>query len=223
MTTLRMLVALAATASLMQAAPAAAQTAFGLEVGGAGYNARHRVQLNGATNELTGFWYGGQGRARLGPTFIEVRGLTGSLGGTSTLTNPERTVRVTSVAAGLAVTPWLQVGGAMEAWHFDASGLPAVWKLLGLTARVTPSFGIRSLNGVVEVRYFPSASLSGDQKMSMALQTQLGVEFAVPNSGIVLNVGYRVERYDFTATGAGAARLEQVSGLTAGLGYRLGR
>jgi hypothetical protein len=223
MTTRRILISLATAAGLLQAAPAAAQARFGLDVAGVGYSARHRIRFNYAVSELTGLWYGGQGRLRLGPVFVEGRGLTGNLGGTGTATNPERTVRVTSLGAGFAATTWLQLGAAMEAWRFEAGGLSTVWKLLGPTVRLTPSFGIRGLNGVIEARYFPSASVSGDQKMDMALQAQLGVEYTVANSGILLSVGYRVERYDFTQTGTNPVRLEQVAGLTAGVGYRLGR
>ena len=59
--------------------------------------------------------------------------------------------------------------------------------------------------------------------MDVALQAQLGVEYTVPRSGVSLGVGYRVGRYDFTQSGTAPLRLEQVAGLVASVGYRLGQ
>jgi hypothetical protein len=218
-----MLLWLTTTACLVNAPSALAQPAVGVSAAGLGYLAHYRIQYQGATSELTGFWYGGEASARLGPFALELLGVTGTGSGSTSTANPERTVRETAATVRMAATDWLQLGLGLDAWHFENSGLATGWKLIGIDVVLTPSFGVAGLRGIVDARYFPSASISGGPSMSLAAQGRLGVEYAVPGSGVLLTVGYRFSRFDFSQAGAAPARLEQASGLLFGAGFRLGR
>jgi len=210
----------------LASAPAAAQvSSLGLIAGGAGYMARHRTHVQDSVLEQTGVWFGGQGLLRVGPLILAGRGLMGKLSGDAAVTNPDRTVRVTTVSAQYAVTPTLALGAALEARRTETDVDVTVWKLLGPAVRFAPSFGVPGLVGLVDVRYFAVVTLPEgvQEKMSVALEADLGVSYTAPASGLTISVGYRLERFDFSAVGTAPARLEQVSGLTVGVGLRLGR
>ncbi len=213
-----LLLVLAAAAALP--APARAQRLSGSAMG---YNVQHRVLFADSVLEQTGFWFGLEGAVQLGRIRIGVSGLFGTLSGDSSATNPDRDVRVTTITAHTLVAPWAAVGLELEAKRFETDLGVTVWRLIGLNARLTPPLGGAGLRGVAELSYFASASVLDGPTMGPAMRGVFGVAYEAPRGPLVLRLAYRFERFDMKADGAATERAEQLRGVTAGVGLRLGR
>ena len=187
-----------------------------------GYSVQHRVLFAGEVYEQTGAWVGVGGAVRLGKVQLGVGGLFGALSGDDPSTNPERDVRSSSLAVSYAVTPALSFGVEAEARHFETPVGASAWRLLGVRARATPAMGIAGLEGVAEVAFYPSATVIDGPTISPAFRTMIGVSYGAPRSPMLVQIGYRFERYDVEGTG-GSTRFEQFRGVTAVVGRRFGR
>ncbi len=192
------------------------------EAGATVFNAQHRVLYAGSVADRTGIFIGGRGAASLGPVVVEVAGFTGTLGAAADGSAPEAKVRSTSVAVLVRATPWLQLGGEAEGRRFDSDAGATVWHLYGGAVRTVHSLGGSGLRGFAEVTLFPAATAEPMAlKLSPAFRGTVGIDITPPKSVVVLRVGYRFERFDFSTTGP--SRLEQFRGVIAGAGIRIGR
>ncbi len=202
------------------ATPAAAQTLAG---GGVAYNVEHRILYQGAVREQTGLWTGGEGSLRLGPVRVGLGGVMGTLSGGTDPANPERKVRSSVVTLLIRPARWVELGAEAEARRFESDIATTVWRLAGPSLRISAPLGPAGLAGTAHVSYFPLATVTGDQKIALAFRGSVGVSLSPPRVPITAQVAYRFERFDFAASAGGSERLEQFRGVTAGLGFRLGR
>ena len=209
-------------AASCSATPLAAQAISG---GAIGYSVTRRLSFSGTVHEQTGTWMGVEGGARLGSVTIGASGLFGKVSGDpDTTTNPDLDMRVSDAWLRVRVAPWLDLGIEGEARRQEAKTGVTTWRLIGGTARATPPLGVSGLTGLAEVTYFASASDVGSSaSISPALRATMGVSFSPSPGRVELRLAYRFERYDFSASGTGPARLEQFSGIMAGAAVRLGR
>jgi len=199
-----------------------------LEGGGLGYAVQNDVRYLGAIHEQTGILVGAEGQIRFGPVGLGGRGMMGTLKGSGDLSNPDRTVRFTTVWAAVHVGSWLAVGAEMEARRYESPVGVTVLQLLGGRARLAQQLGLDGLAASVDVTYFASAKATGMAAPTLALRAEVGTTFSPGNGPLTLRVGYRIERFDFPAgaagtPAAGSPRLEQARGLVVGAGVRLGR
>lgn len=170
--------------------------------------------------EQTGGWVSGEGAVRLSKLQLRLAAAMGSLSGTSDALHPDRSGRTTSITAAVLPTPWLSLGGTAEAKRFDSDLGATVWRLIGANIVVTPPLDA-NLRGLVDVSYWPSASVLGGENMSLAFRATIGATYDIPGTPLSARLAYRFERFDFDA--GSAARLEQFRGATFGAAYRLGR
>jgi len=188
---------------------------------GGGFNVLRRVVYQGATYEQTGAMVGGGGEAGVGPLVVVVEGVTGTLkseSGTAT----ESKIRSTSAALLLAPVPWLRFGGRAETRVFESSAGETGWRLIGANARFAPSFG-SGFSAFADGTYFVNRTTSAGAPIEMAVEAVVGARYE-SRGPILVQVGYRFERFDFEVTGPGSdPRLEQYQGITAAIGVRLGR
>lgn len=196
----------------------------GLSASGAAYNSRLVIRYEGAVAEQTGTLVGGAGSLRVGPIALTVGGFTGKLTSAEpSAVNPDRSVRATTVALYLAPEPVFAVGAEVEARRYETTAGVAWERLVGGSASLALPLGPAGLRGGVQLDYLPVASVSGADSLDRAIRGTFGLAYAPPRVPIVFSVAYRLERYDFKASGSQPARLEQLDGIVIGAGLRLGR
>jgi hypothetical protein len=211
--------ALATGLPLLLALPAGAQT------GGSGltgvvlaHRAEQRLRYLGSTHEQSGMWFGGEGLASFGRVRLRVSGVTGRLSGDTSVTNPDRSVRVSEASLSLQPFGWLEFGTDVVARRVASRASTVVSRLLGGHVGVAVPLGVQGLTGAVRGVYYPATDVTGNEALSLALGGEIGVLYAPSRSGIVLRLSYRFERYDYAAGALGPARLEQVRAVVVGLG-----
>ena len=216
--------ALFAAALFSVATPSRAQTG-GSRVSAAGvaYRVEQRMRYMGTIHEQSGTWFGGEGQARLGSVTLRVSGVTGKLAGDTSVTNPDRDVRVSSISLGIRPTVWLEVGADVAARRVASPATTVVTRLFGGHLALALPLGLDGLSGNATIVYYPATDVTGDEKLTLAASSELGFSYAFPRGAIVVRLAYRVERYDFSGSALGPARLEQVRAVVAGFGMRLGR
>jgi len=209
---------------LLVAVPAWAQTrGSGLSGVALAYRVEQRMRYLGSVHDQSGTWFGGEGLARVGPVGLRVSGVTGRLSGDTSVTNPDRTVRISTASLSLWPAAWLDLGADVVARRVESNASTVVARLFGGHAGLAIPLGVQGLTGTVQAVYYPATDVTGDEKLSLALSGELGFLYAPSRRGIVLRLSYRFERYDYEESALGPARLEQVRSVVAGLGIKFGR
>jgi hypothetical protein len=209
---------------ILLASPVGAQTrGSGLSGVALAYRVEQRMRYLGSVHDQSGTWFGGEGLARLGPIGLRVSGVTGRLSGDTSVTDPDRTVRISTASLSLWPVAWLDLGADVVARRVESSASTVVSRLFGGHFGLAIPLGLDGLTGTVRGVYYPATDVTGDEKLSLALSGELGFSYLPSRGGIVLRLSYRFERYDYAATTLGPARLEQVRTVAAGLGIKFGR
>jgi len=213
-----------AAALLSVAMPGRAQTGGpSISAAGVTYLVEQRMRYVGTIHEQSGTWFGGEAQARLGRVTLRVSGVMGKLTGDTSVTNPDRDVRVSSISLGIRPALWLEVGADVAARRVASPASTVVTRLFGGHVALALALGVDGLSGNATAVYYPATDVTGDERLALAAYSELGLSYAPPRGAIVLRLAYRVERYDFSGSALGPARLEQVKAVVAGLGMRLGR
>lgn len=194
-----------------------------LSLTGGGFNVQRRVFLQDAVVEQTGIWIGGSGTVRFGKLRVGLSGLMGTLKGSGSVASPDIKARATALTVGIAFVPGVTVSAQVEARRFDADAGITSWRLIGGRVRLEPGLGIPGLRGIADVAVLPASSVSGGPSLKMAMETTVGLTFSPSRSALQARLAYRFERFDVGAQGLGGERYEQLRGLTAEVGLRLGR
>jgi hypothetical protein len=217
-------VALVTGLPLLLALPAGAQSPnSGLTGVALVQRAEHRLRYLGSVHEQSGIWFGGEGLASFGRVRLRVSGVTGHLSGDTSVTNPDRSVRVSEASLSLQPIGWLEFGTDVVARRVASPASTVVLRLLGGHVGVAIPLGVEGLTGAVRGVYYPATDVTGDEALSLALRGEIGVLYAPSRSGIALRLSYRFERYDYAAGTLGSARLEQVRAVVVGLGIRMAK
>ena len=207
--------------ALLAAAPFAlgAQT---FEASVSTFMVQSNILFTNTRAEQTGQWFSAEGAVRFGKLRASMASAMGSLGGDSSLVNPDRDGRSTILTAQLQATSWLAVGPTAEARRFDSDAGIVVWRLIGLNAYMTPAVVSNVLTGLIDVSFWPAATIVEGDKMGLAFRTIAGATYHLAGGKAGIRLAYRFERFDFDSQGA-AARLEQFRGATLGAVFRFSR
>jgi len=216
--------ALLAAALLPFASPAAAQNG-GVAVSAAGiaHRAEHRIRYLGMLHDQSGTWWGAEGQIRAGRVAVRLSGVTGKLTGDTSVTNPDRDIRVSTASLGLQPTSWLELGVDLTARRVATQASTVVMRLFGGHAGLRIPLGLDGLAGHASAVYYAATDVTGDESLSLALGGELGFTYAPPRGAVLLRLAYRFERYDYAEGTLGSARLEQVRALVIGVGLQLMR
>jgi hypothetical protein len=210
--------AAAATTARAQALP------FGLAGSGLAYSAQFVVRYQGEIQTQTGLLIGGAGSAQVGPVTLRLAGLVGKLTPEApTAANPERTVRTTSLAVYGRPAPLIAIGVEAEARRYETTAGVSWVRLVGAAANIAVPLGLPGIMGSADLEFFPLSSVSGSDSPSLAVRGMFGLAYMPPSGPIMLQVAYRLERFDFKASGTMPARLEQMGGIVFGAGLRVRR
>lgn len=212
---------LGVAATLSGAAPARAQLRVSGSAGA--FNVQHRVLFGDTVLEQTGMLFGIDGAVSLGRVRLGLAGLFGSLAGDADSVNPDRTVRATTLTLHATPSRVVAAGLEIETKVFETDAGETAWRLIGGNLRITPALGAAGLLGLLDVSFFPSASVVDGPAIKTAFRGTFGLSWESPRGPLSLWLGYRFERYDFEGVGGAAARLEQFRGAVAGVGLRFGR
>ena len=200
------------------ALPANAQTGFlrTLDVSGGPtmYFVRQGTDVD--ANSRTGTWAGAQGSVREGRIDIQVRGLFGSLSGSSP--GLAQRVRETGLGVTMPVRPWLDVGVDVEALRLSSDLAVMVWRLYGVRAAVSHSLGLRGLAGRAEFTIYPLTSVAAARPLRRPMRAEVGLSYVTPLLPLEVGFGYRVESIDFEDTND-----LRLAGLLVGVTVRHGR
>ncbi len=194
-----------------------------LDAAAEAFNAQWRVYAQGTAFEQKGLMVGGSGGVRLGRIRIGVGGWMGTLKGEGSAASPDVKTRTTAASVLVRVLPRLDLGAQYEVRRFETALGATVWTMMGASVRLMPNLGVPGLDGMVDVSLLPSASIADGPKVSMALQTNVGVTYAPQGGRVSFRLAYRFERYDVGAVGGAGAHYEQFRGVAAGVGIRFGR
>jgi len=182
------------------ALPAGAQIAFlrtlDASVGPTVYFVRQGSDAD--ANSRTGTWAGAQGSVRVGRIDIQVRGLFGSLSGSSP--GLAQRVRETGMGVTLALRPWLDLGVDVEALRLSSDLAVMVWRLYGVRAAVSQPLGFAGLTGRAEFTIYPLTSVAAARPLRRPMRAEVGVSYATGLLPLEVSFGYRVESIDFEDT-----------------------
>jgi len=207
-------------AALLLARDAASQS---IEASAMTFTVQSQVRFAGTRVEQSGQWMGGDGAIRLGFLRVGMFAALGSLNGTADALHPDSKGRVTSITVHMLPRSWMALGAVAEAKAFQTDVGTTVWRLLGANVRLTPALDTRTLEGLVDVSYWPSATVVGGEAMPLALRAVVGATYRIAGGPLGIRLAYRFERFDFESRGSVPARLEQFRGATLGALLRFGR
>jgi hypothetical protein len=181
------------------------------------------VRFSSSKMEQTGQWVGVDGAVRFGSVRVGFLTSMGSLSGSGSPLHPDSKGRLTSIAVHGYAMPWLAVGANIEAKRFETDAGSTVWRLIGLNVRATPQLDAHALEGLLDVSYWPVASVVYGEKIPLAMRAVVGATYRFGSSPLGVRFAYRFERFDFEAQGTTPARLEQFRGATLGAVLRFSR
>ena len=167
-------------------------------------------------NSRSGTWVGAQAAVRAGRISVQVRGLLGSLSGSST--GLAQRVRETGMSVTIALRPWLGVGVDVEALRLSSDLAVMVWRLYGVRAAVSQPLGFPGLSGRAEFTIYPFTSVAAARPLRRPLRAEVGVSYATGLLPLEVSFGYRVESIDFEDTND-----LRLAGLLVGVTLRPGR
>lgn len=182
------------------ALPVQAQTGFlrTLDVSGGPTLYLVRQGSDVEANSRSGTWAGAQGSVRVGRIDVQVRGLFGSLSGSSQ--GLAQRVRETGLGVTLALRPWLDVGLDAEAIRLSSDLATMVWRLYGVRAAVSHSLGFQGLTARAEFAVYPLTSVAAARPLRRPIRAEVGLSYATGLLPLEISLAYRVESIDFEDT-----------------------
>jgi hypothetical protein len=179
----------------------------------------HRVTLGAETEQATGPVLGLGARGAV-TSWLDLR-LTVRGGTLDADWAPSESRRMGEIALAAEAFPlsWVGVVGAASTRGYRTGFGRQRWTRLTIGPEVrTPLLG-EHVFGHVRLAAMPYVDVSDTRAPSRALEGVASVRYE--NGRLHGSLAYALERYDFDAV-AGGRRLEQLSGLTLALGWRLG-
>jgi hypothetical protein len=194
-----------------------------MEASAVTFTVQSQVRFAGTRVEQSGQWMGGEGAIRVGYLRVGMLAAIGPLNGTDDALHPDSKGRATNITVHAVPWSWMALGAVAEAKAFETDVGTTVWRLLGVNVRLTPALDARSLEGLVDLSYWPMATVIGGETMPLALRAVVGATYRVAGGPLGIRFAYRFERFDFESQGSAPVRLEQFRGATLGALLRFGR
>ena len=207
---------LAAAATLAGAGTLHAQRFEGAVTG---EHLTYRLRGDAGGVQQSGMMLGAGGSALLGPVRLALRGQTGSLGAVEGVF-AARSLRITTLNAGVQLAPWLEAGIEAEARREAVDTSVVLQRFGGAYGRIVTNLGAAGLQGTASLAFFPATSSTNTDPVGVAARAGVGLRYAPANSPVVLQLGYRFFRIDPKAATTAVPRLEQDEGLVFGIGIQ---
>lgn len=188
-------------------------------VWGEGAVVEHRVTLGTEVEQASGTMFGLAAQTAITP-WLDLRAAV--RGGTlraDWAPSEDRRVGELSLTAAAFPVSWIGVVGGLSTRGYRTEFGRQRWTRLSIGPELrTPLHD--HITGSIRLTAAPYVAVTDTRAPSRALEGSATV--AYENGRLRAALGYSLERYDFEPA-LGARRLEQLSGLTLGLGWRLGK
>jgi hypothetical protein len=207
-------VALAALALLLLAAPARAQWRYegDVLVG----RAEHRVDAGFGVATSTGTTLGLRALVRRGALLeAEVRASGGRLAADS-VARDDRRMGELGLRVSVLPLPWLAVQGVATLRSYDLAPAVQRWTSLGAGAELRLAFAGEELEGIVRATLLPQVAASGVPSPDLGVASAAGLRARFGR--VAAGLEYSLERYAFPDDATLGRRREQLSGLTLSVG-----
>ena len=202
---------------LVLTAPLAAQTVSGRVVIAA---PRSSVRLGGVTDLVDGVWAGAALDFHVGRFTLSGSGTRGQLTPARAGTTPKRDVGEVSLSGQYAFRPWLRFDLRYAARAFSSAAGYQRWDMASVGATASRNLGTPAVRAFASLAYLPVLSVSGQQRPSFALGSDVGIALLPMRSPVAVQLDYRIEHFKFPAA---SARSEQFEALTLSVGMRVRR
>ena len=181
---------------------------------------RVSVRLGDITERVDGLWAGGAVGFQAGRFVVTASGTRGQLTASETGTVPKRDVGEFSASGQYEVLPWLSLDLGYAIRAFSSAAGYQRWEIARIGATVSRDLGTRTVRAFAGVAYLPVLKVSGQERPTFALGSDVGIALLPTHLPIALQLDYRIERFKFPAA---SARSEQFEAFTLSMGVRMHR
>ncbi len=178
------------------------------------------VRISGVTERVDGVWAGVALDFQAGRFTLSGSGTRGRLTPSQTGAVPKRDVGEMSLGGHYDFRPWLRFDLRYAARAFSSAAGYQRWDMLSVGATTSRDLGTRAVRACAGLAYVPVVTVSGQQRPTFALSSDVGIVLLPTHLPIGLRLDYRIERFNFpTASG----RSEQFEAFTFSMGSALQR
>jgi hypothetical protein len=181
---------------------------------------RSSVRVGGVMDRADGMWGGLALDFRAGRFTLSGSGTRGQLTSGASGTAPKRDVGELSLGGAYEFRPWLRFDLQYATRAFSSAAGYQRWDMLSVGATALRDLGTKAVRAFAGVAYLPVVTVSGQQRPTFALGSDVGIALLPTHLPIGLRLDYRIERFNFpTASG----RSEQFEAFTFSMGSALQR
>ena len=181
---------------------------------------RSSVSVGGVMDRVDGLWGGMALGFRAGRFSLSGSGTRGQLTSGASGTTLERDVGELALEGAYEFRPWLRVGLQYAARAFSSAAGYQRWDMLSVGATASRGLGTRAVRAFAGLAYLPVVRVSGQQRPTFALGSDVGIALQPTHLPITLRLDYRIERFRFPAA---SRRSEQFEAFTFSMGLALQR
>jgi hypothetical protein len=178
------------------------------------------VRVGGVLDRVAGVWGGLALDFHVGRFTLSGGGTRGQLTPSQAGTAPKRDVGEVSLSGQYEFRTWLRFELQYSARAFSSAAGYQRWDMVSVGATTSRNLGTPAVRAFVSLAYLPVLRISGQQRPTFALRSDVGVAVLPTHFPVVLQLDYRIERFKFPAS---SARLEQFEAFTLSVGVRAQR
>lgn len=178
------------------------------------------ARVGGVMDQVDGVWGGVALDFHAGRFALSGSGTRGRLTPGSAGTAPKRDVGELSLDGHYDFRSWLRFDLGYIARAFSSAAGYQRWDMMSLGATASRNLGTPAVRAFASVAYLPVLRVSGQERPTFALGSDVGIDLVPAHLPIALRLDYGIERFRFPAA---SARSEQFEALTISIGLRMQR
>lgn len=178
------------------------------------------VRIGDLMERVDGVWAGVALDLHVGRFAISGSATRGQLRPSEAGTLPKRDVGEVSVSGRYELRSWLGFELRYAARAFSSAAGRQRWDMAGVGATASRDLGTPAVRAFASLAYLPVVKVSGQQRPTFALSSDVGIALAPSRFPIAFMVSYRVERFRFPEA---TARSEQFEAFTLSVGVQARR
>jgi hypothetical protein len=181
---------------------------------------KNSARVGGVMDRVDGKWGGVALDVGVGRFTLSASGTRGQLTPSQAGTAPKRDVGELSLNGQYEFRTWLRIDLRYAARAFSSAAGYQRWDMVSVGATASRTLGTRAVRAFANLAYAPMVNISGQDRPTFALGSDVGIALLPTHSPIVVQLDYRIERFDFPAA---TARSEQFEAVTISVGMRMRR
>jgi hypothetical protein len=178
------------------------------------------ARVGGVIDRVDGVWAGLAIDFRVGRFTLSGSGTRGQLTPSQAGTAPKRDVGELSLDGHYDFRTWLRFELQYTARAFSSAAGYQRWDMVSVGATASRDLGTKAVRAFAGLAYLPVVSVSGQQRPTFAVGSDVGVALQPSHFPIALQLDYRIERFKFPAS---SARSEQFEAFTFSIGVAIQR